>query len=201
MIEAQSISYQELIQAVADASDSDTRYGFFLGAGASVESGILAAKELSEKWLETIKDNKGVNNTDLKKWEEEPAKHYSDIFSRRFRSNASAGHEELQQYINQATPSIGYLFLAQILTNTKHKFVLTTNFDTMTEDALFSLHNAQQAKPLIIGHTSLADYLFVSNSIRPVIVKLHHDYLLSPKNTEQDTNTLSPEFKKNLPLF
>jgi len=93
MIEAQSISYQELIQAVADASDSDTRYGFFLGAGASVESGILAAKELSEKWLETIKDNKGVNNTDLKKWEEEPAKHYSDIFSRRFRLNASAGHE------------------------------------------------------------------------------------------------------------
>ncbi|SEH82085.1 hypothetical protein BAZSYMB_SCAFFOLD00002_9 [Bathymodiolus azoricus thioautotrophic gill symbiont] len=34
-----------------------------------------------------------------------------------------------------------------------------------------------------------------------MIVKLHHDYLLSPKNTEQDTNTLSPEFKKNLPLF
>jgi hypothetical protein len=34
--------------------------------------------------------------------------------------------------------------------------------------------------------------------IRPVIVKLHHDYLLSPKNTEQDTNTLPPEFKKNL---
>jgi hypothetical protein len=31
-----------------------------------------------------------------------------------------------------------------------------------------------------------------------VIVKLHHDYLLSPKNTEQDTNTLPPEFKKNL---
>ena len=31
-----------------------------------------------------------------------------------------------------------------------------------------------------------------------MIVKLHHDYLLSPKNTEQDTNTLPPEFKKNL---
>ncbi len=61
MIEAQSISYQELIQAVADASDRDTRYGFFLGAGASVESGIPVAKELSEKWLETIKDNKGCN--------------------------------------------------------------------------------------------------------------------------------------------
>jgi hypothetical protein len=39
MAKAQYISYQELIQAVADAKDSDTRYGFFLGAGASVDSG------------------------------------------------------------------------------------------------------------------------------------------------------------------
>jgi hypothetical protein len=53
---AQHITYQELIQAVADASDSDTRYGFFLGAGASVESGIPVAKALSEKWLRTIKN-------------------------------------------------------------------------------------------------------------------------------------------------
>jgi hypothetical protein len=51
MAKAQYISYQELIQAVADASDSDTRYGFFLGAGASVDSGIPAAKVLSEKCL------------------------------------------------------------------------------------------------------------------------------------------------------
>jgi hypothetical protein len=118
---AQHITYQELIQAVADASDSDTRYGFFLGAGASVESGIPVAKELSEGWLKTIKNNKGANDNDadLKKWEEEPAKYYGEIFSRRFRANLSAGHKELQQYINRETPSIGYLFLAQILTNTK----------------------------------------------------------------------------------
>ena len=192
---AQHITYQELIQAVADASDSDTRYGFFLGAGASVESGIPVAKALSEKWLRTIKNNKGANNRELKKWEEEPAKYYSEIFSQRFRANASAGHDELQGYINRATPSIGYLFLAQILTNTKHKFVLTTNFDTMTEDALFSLQNT---KPLIIGHTSLANYISVNNSIRPVIVKLHHDYLLSPKHTTKDTDALTPELKKNL---
>jgi NAD-dependent SIR2 family protein deacetylase len=52
------------------------RYGFFLGAGASVDSGIPAAKTLSEKWLRTIKNNKGANNRELKKWEEEPAKYY-----------------------------------------------------------------------------------------------------------------------------
>jgi hypothetical protein len=44
----------------------------------------------SEKWLKTIKDNKGADNIELKKWEKEPAKHYSEIFSQRFRANASA---------------------------------------------------------------------------------------------------------------
>jgi hypothetical protein len=48
---------------------------------------------------------------ELEKWEKEPAKHYSEIFSQRFRANASAGHDELQGYINRATPSIGYLFI------------------------------------------------------------------------------------------
>jgi NAD-dependent SIR2 family protein deacetylase len=43
----------------------NTRYGFFLGAGASVESGIPVAKALSEKWLRTIKNNKGANNREL----------------------------------------------------------------------------------------------------------------------------------------
>jgi hypothetical protein len=52
-----------------------------------------------------------LNDADLKKWEEEPAKYYGEIFSQRFRANLSAGHKELQQYINRETPSIGYLFL------------------------------------------------------------------------------------------
>jgi hypothetical protein len=39
--------------------------------GASVDSGIPAAKVLSEKWLKTIKDNKGADNIELEKWEKE----------------------------------------------------------------------------------------------------------------------------------
>jgi hypothetical protein len=41
MAKAQYISYQELIQAVADAKDSDTRYGFFLGAGAFINQFVV----------------------------------------------------------------------------------------------------------------------------------------------------------------
>jgi hypothetical protein len=36
------------------------------------------------------------------------------------------------------------------------------------------------------------------NFFSPVIVKLHHDYLLSPKHTTKDTDALTPELKKNL---
>jgi hypothetical protein len=52
------------------------------------------------KWLKTIKDNKGADNIELEKWEKEPAKHYREIFSQRFRANAPAGHDELQGNIN-----------------------------------------------------------------------------------------------------
>ncbi|OIR24953.1 tetratricopeptide repeat protein [Bathymodiolus thermophilus thioautotrophic gill symbiont] len=190
---ATNLTDKQLIQAIFDALEgSDTRYGFFLGAGASVASDIPAAKELSEKWLEIIDESTSV---DTSKWKKDPAKFYSEVFSQRFIANPTAGEDELRRYINKATPSIGYLFLAQILTETKNKFVLTTNFDTMTEDALFSLKNA---KPLIIGHESLANYLSVNSSVRPTIVKLHHDCLLSPKNTEEDTQKLPEDFKKNL---
>jgi hypothetical protein len=191
---ATKLTDSELIQAIFDASeDSDTRYGFFLGAGASVASDIPAAGELSKKWLETIGENN--KEIDISKWRKHPAKYYSQIFDQRFKANRLDGDDELQKYINKAEPSVGYLFLAQILTETKNKFVLTTNFDTMTEDALFSLKGV---KPLVIGHESLARYLSVSHFVRPTIVKLHHDYLLSPKNTKKDTEELSESFRKRL---
>jgi len=43
----------------ADKKRSEVHFGFFLGAGASVNSGILLAQELCETWLEEIKA-KGV---------------------------------------------------------------------------------------------------------------------------------------------
>ena len=136
-MKATKITEKELIQAIVDSNkpNSAERYAFFLGAGASVQSGIKLAKELAENWIKTIEK---VSPKKIKpKWKSDPAKYYSEVFDERFKIKKILGDEELQEMITKAEPSIGYLFLAQILANTNNKFVLTTNFDTMTEDALF----------------------------------------------------------------
>ncbi len=192
---AKTITDNELIQVMYDANKepSDVHFGFFLGAGASVDSGIPLAQALCETWLDEIKQN---NPNKAKKWKEKKlSEHYNDIFEARFHTNPDIGYECFQQWINEAKPSIGYLFLAQILTETKHKFVVTTNFDTMTEDALFSLN---KDKPLVIGHESLAGFVKTTQSTRPVIIKVHRDFLLKPQNSNKGTNLLNPEFEKML---
>ncbi len=192
---AKTITDKELIQVMYDANEerSDVHFGFFLGAGASVNSGIPLAQALCEAWLDEIKQN---NPNKAKKWKEKKlSEHYNDIFEARFHANPDIGYECFQQWINEAKPSIGYLFLAQILTGTSHKFVVTTNFDTMTEDALFSLNNG---KPLVIGHESLTEFIKTTQPTRPVIIKVHRDFLLKPRNSNEETNTLNPKFEKML---
>ncbi len=192
---AKTITDKELIQVMHDANQehSDVRFVFFLGAGASFASGIPLAQELCETWLDKIKQN---NSDKAEKWEGKTlSEHYNDIFDARFHTNPDIGDEFFQKLINEAKPSIGYLFLAQILTETKHKFVVTTNFDTMTEDALFSLN---KDKPLVIGHESLAGFVKTTQSTRPVIIKVHRDFLLKPQNSNKGTNLLNPKFEKML---
>ncbi len=198
---AKTITDNELIQVMYDANEerSDVHFGFFLGAGASasdsdsVDFGIPLAQELCETWLKTIQQNnpKGAEEWEGKKLSE----HYSDIFEMRFRANPDIGDEYFQKLINKAKPNIGYLFLAQILTGTSHKFVVTTNFDTMTEDALFYL---KDGKPLVIGHESLTGFVKTTQSNRPVIIKVHRDFLLKPQNSNKETNTLNTAFKEML---
>jgi NAD-dependent SIR2 family protein deacetylase len=89
--------------------------------------------------------------------------------------------------MDKARPSLGYLFLAYILTQTNHKYILTTNFDTMTEDAL---RDVNAIKPLVVGHESLAARIDHNDTCRPVIIKLHGDYLLWPQNDPESTKIL-----------
>jgi tetratricopeptide (TPR) repeat protein len=125
-------------------------------------------------------------------WKSNPAKYYSEVFDARFKANKVLGNNELQEMITNAKPSIGYLFLAQIIAKTNNKFVLTTNFDTMTEDALFLIKNV---KPFVIGHNSLAHLLTTSNPSRPIIAKLHNDFLLDPKSSSKELISLPQGFQ------
>lgn len=64
--------------------------------------------------------------------------------------------------------------------------VLTTNFDDLLVDAFFYFRNR---RPLVINHDSLAPFIRPTRT-RPMIIKLHGDHQLSPRNRQVETAAL-----------
>ena len=193
-----SLSLKRFIAHFCGDIRQEKRFCFILGAGASKASGIPTGAELARKWIRELEEQ---DSDDLKEWLEEKgidkndyAVHYSDIFDKRFELSRKDGFAFLESVMSKAEPSCGYSVLAQILARDKHNVVITTNFDSLTEDALFIY---TQKKPLVIGHSALAGYI-TANPSRPLVIKIHHDLLLSPKNTTEETSKLDDNFTKSL---
>ena len=177
----------------------DKRFCFVLGAGASKPSGIPTGGELVDIWMQELKES--YTDKELKDWQKKKKislldlpSNYPEIYDKRFELDKREGFVFLESIIEGKEPSCGYSVLAQILDKSPHKIVITTNFDSLTEDALFIY---TQKKPMVIVHESLADYI-TPFAYRPIIVKIHRDLFFSPKNTPEQTNELEASFKKNL---
>ena len=72
--------------------------------------------------------------------------------------------------------------------------MITTNFDSLTEDALF-IYTAK--KPLVIGHSDLAGFINIQLQ-RPQVIKVHHDLFFSPQNTEDETGHIDEKLERGL---
>ncbi|OQY01971.1 MAG: hypothetical protein B6I26_03140 [Desulfobacteraceae bacterium 4572_130] len=195
-----TISLKSFLHYFSRDKRESKKFCFILGAGASAASNIPTGKELAQKWFEELKieilkeqefnewiDNKNIDENNL-------AKDYGQIYDKRYELDPKDGFDFLEKIMEKSEPSIGYAMLAQILTSSNNNIVITTNFDSLCEDALFIY---TQKKPLVIGHESLAGFI-QPNMSRPCIVKLHRDFLLSPKSKDSDTRTLSEKFKERL---
>ena len=92
------------------------------------------------------------------------------------------------------TPSLGYSLLAEIIQRTRHKVVVTTNFDNLVAEAL-AMHAHQS--PLVIAHESLAG--FVRPQLRrPLVAKIHRDLFFSPKNDTAGVSNMEEPWKNAL---
>ena len=183
------------------ASDerADRKFCFITGAGASKESGIRTGAELVKVWMDDIK--KLYGDEDTSKWmqdndidPEDPAAHYSKIYDKRFEICPKDGFDFLEKEMDKAEPSCGYSFLVQILAKTNHNVVITVNFDSMVEDAMFTYTDK---RPLVCGHESLAGFIRPIIN-RPLIAKIHRDVLLAPKSSSEETACLSDGWAKAL---
>ncbi len=175
------------------------RFCFILGAGASKSSGIPTGAELASQWLNEIEED--MDKDQFEAWLKEEdidkndsASFYPQIFAKRFEVDHQGGYDFFEEIMEKAEPSCGYSFLAEILAQGKHDIVITTNFDSLTEDALF-IYTAK--KPLVIGHSNLAGFINIQLQ-RPQVIKVHHDLFFSPQNTESETGYIDEKLERGL---
>ena len=145
---------------------------------------LFEFNEIKKEW-ETAKEKK----------QSLPSKYYFDIFSLRFYPNLRNGYRYLENLMERCEPSIGYHTLALLLTeNKQNNLVITTNFDSLVEDALF-LYTMK--KPLVVNHESLAGYI-ESDIQRPIVAKIHRGLMYEPFNSQSTTAKLHEEWRDTL---
>ncbi|QDH64173.1 SIR2 family protein [Pseudomonas azotoformans] len=190
------------MEVINDAM-KDRQFAFILGAGASFSSGIPTGQGLAEKWLRDLHLRECADNRSLEQWIvecgvgnggltlETAAEHYSQIFERRFDGDREAGYAALEMAMEGKSPSLGYSLLAEIIQHTRHKVVVTTNFDNLVADAL-AMHAHQS--PLVVAHESLAGFVRPQMR-RPLVAKIHRDLYLHPINDPAGVSTMEQGWK------
>ena len=186
---------KEFVHTFTDIwKSTDRRICFVLGAGASKSSGIRTGGELAKQWLDEIKQRMQGQNGAFQDFlekhsidENSPAAAYPLIYKDRFKFDADSGFDFINNEMERAKPGYGYSVLAQILSDRQHNIVITTNFDNLTEDALYTFTSK---RPLICGHESLA--IFAKPSVkRPLIVKIHRDRFFNPQSNPEEIETIN----------
>ena len=116
------------------------------------------------------------------------------MFARRFADQPDEGYAYLERILHGRDPSFGYSVLAQVLANTRHRVVITTNFDNLVADAL-AIYTDKL--PFVCGHESLAGFVRI-NPRRPLVIKVHRDLLLAPKNRVEELAALPEALVQSL---
>ena len=142
--------------------------------------------EIRQAWSDK-RDGKPVPNF---------SEYYFDIYRLRFHPDLADGYRYLEEIMEKHIPSIGYYPLALMLTANEfqNNLVITTNFESLVEDALFTYTDT---KPLVAGHESEAAFIDV-NLPRPIIAKVHRNLFFEPFNTPDTTKGFRKEWQEAL---
>jgi protein O-mannosyl-transferase len=193
------MAWKVLLRSIATRKNKGTRYGFLLGAGASVSSGIPDAKVLANRWLVEIKEDDPdgykelTENTKYKKGD--IAALYSKIYEKRFQE-LEDGYLAIEEIMKEKKvwPSIGYPILAEVMNKTRHNLMLTTNFDRLTETALLIYQNVHAR---VIAHENMIDLIPIDDQ-NPFIAKVHGDMYCVPNSKELENLREWPDFFKEV---
>jgi len=201
---------QEFVRRFKNLLDgTDNRFIFFLGSGCSISSGIPAAGPLAKDWLLRLKKFQTGSKDNFEAWVKNIFPDYEEgkaaLFYGRTIEKLFLTPDERQKEIERLTedkdPGFGYVILAQLLSQGRYgkccNTILTTNFDDLVADALYLYNNS---KPLVIIHDSLFSFVKVTRT-KPLVIKLHGDARLAPRNTESETKELNEAVQRVLKLL
>lgn len=192
---------------------ADGEVDFFLGAGASIASGIPTGSDLIWEFKRTLYCSEcGISTAKYKdlalpstrrilqeyfdRKEDSPKQNSPEEYSFYFEhcySDPLARKRFIESIVSDKEPSIGYLCLAEIMMQGKVKNIWTTNFDPLLENALHRLHPTNN---ILVCSEVKRDSIHLLNPQYPVIGKLHGDYRYDwLRNTESELQQLEETLK------
>lgn len=164
-------------------------FAIFLGAGASVESGIHSADQMITDFIKRIcavecpeikKDgekDKWLKENNYYKTETDK---YGSLFEKCFPTEVDR-REYIESQVDGKVPSLGYIALAHLIKTKIVDTIITTNFDDLVYIACTSYTDI---RPVVYSLGGFASEIGATTN-RPRVLKLHGDFLFSRlKNTE-----------------
>lgn len=189
---------------IVSGGELEKRWMAYLMGEAPDEGTLPRDPKVVREYARNLKSDK-VIQFDFSKIEKEwkknkkaylSSEYYFDLYTLRFYPQYNNGYRYLEKLMESAEPSLGYRILAKLITDkNKNNLVITTNFDSLTEDALFLYTDK---KPLVVNHELLANYIADPSINRPIIAKIHRGLFFNPLNSRDDTNKLSKEWQEAL---
>jgi tetratricopeptide (TPR) repeat protein len=182
---------KQLAYKIKDAK-GHPRFAFFLGAGASRQSGVITAGEMivqfKNRLIAGLCPDTVLTAEDKHKWLIEQEWYpdvnteYSGLFER-LEPKEYGRRAYIEQIIEGREPSFGYVVLANLIASSYINVILTTNFDDLVYSACA---NYTGFRPIVYAHGLLASEMRIGAK-QPKILKLHGDYLYSTLiNTQKD---------------
>lgn len=195
---------RELAHKIKGTDGATPRFAFFLGAGASRQSGIITAGEMIRFFHERILDeicplvraseedkDKWLKGQD---WYKASGSDYSKLFEK-YEPKELGRQRYIETLIEGKKPSFGYIVLANLMANNYVQSILTTNFDDLIYAACTSY---SPIRPIVYAYGVLASEMRITAS-RPKILKVHGDYLYSAlKNTDRETAVQDPNMARQI---
>lgn len=202
-------SVSDLIRHIKTKEESSpANYSIFLGAGASVTSGIRTGSQLIDEWAielyERFNQEKPINSSAAKEYFEKshPSWYnsdnpYSSLFEKKF-DLPTQRRRFVEQEVSNKLPSIGYSYLTSLVDENYFNTIFTTNFDDLINEAFYVFSNK---RPIVCAHDSSIRSVSITSK-RPKIVKLHGDYLFDDiKSTLRETESLEQNTKEKFVEF